>query len=148
MWRQLWEVPLHKQEVSKALKDGIINKIKNNAGETIGETLIALLIAALALTMLAGALSSATSIILRGKTVMQDYYEANNRLAERNDAAKTGKLTVTISDNAGALGSLSSEDEIKMTVEDVPYYSNDELGRTPVIYYSLTSYTTDDGDEP
>lgn len=131
------------------MKDGIIKKIKNNAGETIGETLIALLIAALALTMLAGALSSATSIILRGKTAMQEYYEANNRLAERIDAAKTGTLTVTIADKAGALGSSSSEDEIEMTVEDVPYYSNDELGSAPVIYYSLTSYTTtDDGDEP
>ena len=45
----------------------IKKKIKSTSGESIGESLVALLISALAIVMLAGALTSAASIIRKSK---------------------------------------------------------------------------------
>jgi len=56
------------------MKKTIKSKIRSIAGETIGETLIALLISALALLMLAGAIGSASKIVTRNKTAMDEYY--------------------------------------------------------------------------
>ena len=53
---------------------GVLRKLYSRAGESIGETLIALLISSLALLMLAGAVSSASRIVTRNKTAMEDYY--------------------------------------------------------------------------
>jgi len=61
------------QRVDAVMKK-TLKKLRSRAGESIGETLIALLISALALLMLAGAVSSASRIVTRNKTAMEDYY--------------------------------------------------------------------------
>ena len=82
----------------------LFRKVKNRSGETIAETLVALLIAALALTMLAGAITTATGIITRSSKKIDAYFnDANANLVEMQDInkIKTGSVVLT-EENAGA----------------------------------------------
>ena len=56
------------------MKNPFLDKLRDRAGESIAETLVGLLISALALLMLAGALTSASNIVNKSKTAMEDYY--------------------------------------------------------------------------
>lgn len=115
---------------------GILNnirsgKLRSKAGETITETLVALLIAALALTMLAGAISSAATIIKHNRTVFNEYYSENEKLMRMSSTSE--KATVTITDKNGNAGSNS------FTV-GVDTYTNSRLS-TPVTAYKVTAPT-------
>ncbi len=52
----------------------MFRKLRSRSGESIGETLVALLISALALVMLAAAITSATGIINRSNTAIEQRY--------------------------------------------------------------------------
>lgn len=78
---------------SKTVSNNSIRaKLVSQTGETIGETLIALLISALALTMLAGAISTAAKLITKSEAVMTKYYAGITSLGDPS----TSSLTVTI----------------------------------------------------
>lgn len=78
----------------KTIHASVKNKIKNRCGETIAETLIALLIAALALTMLAGAISYAFTLIRNSRRNLEAYYDTANNMASLSGGSSK---TVTIS---------------------------------------------------
>ena len=74
----------------------IRNKIRSRAGESLAEVLVALLVATLALMILAGMISSTTSIVKASESKMGDYYAENAKL-ENISGTNT---TVTITDGA------------------------------------------------
>ena len=67
-------------ERNDSVKRRLGAKLRSRAGESIGETLVSLLIAALALTMLAGAIASATKIITQSKAKMAEYYAGDGAM--------------------------------------------------------------------
>ena len=79
----------------------IVDKIKNNSGETIGETLVALLISSLALMMLAGAIATSSGIITRSSEKIDSYYEANENLVTMTSAEGPVELTIKESGTTG-----------------------------------------------
>lgn len=79
-----------------ASSNDFCSKLRSQAGETIGETLIALLISALALTMLAGAISTAANLITKSEIVMTNYYGGLTALGDPNK----GDLTVSVSESS------------------------------------------------
>ena len=102
----------------------MIKKLSSRRGESIGETLVALLISALALMMLAGAVSSALNLVSKSKLVMDDYYHANNAVAERAEATAVNGPDL----DPSALAPLPNY--------EVKYWANEQLS-TPVIAYRL-----------
>lgn len=108
------------------MKDRLKAKLKSKAGETIGETLIALLVSALALTMLAGAISTAAKLITESETKMTEYYAGINALGNPN----TSGLSVEL---------IGAEESIKLmgnaSTIDVSYSINPAFPNKPVIAY-------------
>ena len=123
------------------MKKRILKKLSSQSGESIGETLVALLIAALALTMLAGAVSSAMNIVTRSKKSMDDYYTVNNAVVARATVqpSKNG-LTVngTVYHPNGLTLTVSG---LNSTNDDytVDYWSNQQISGTQVIAYTLST---------
>ena len=103
-------------------------KLRDRSGESIGETLVALLVSSLALVMLAGAISSAHSLITRSDAKMTEYYQNDNALAERR-GAQTAE--VTISEDS------TEEDALTPQALQVAYDINGAFGGTPVTAYRL-----------
>ena len=61
-------------------KHTMLNKLRSQAGETIGETLVSLLIGALALTMLAGAVSTAGRLVNNSRDNLKEYYSGRDEM--------------------------------------------------------------------
>lgn len=76
----------------------IRNKTRSRSGETLAEVLVALLVATLALMILAGMISSTTSIVKASESKMDDYYAGNARLENISGTSTT--VTITIADSA------------------------------------------------
>lgn len=98
-------------------------KLKSQVGETIGETLVALLISALALTMLAGAISTAANLITKSETVMETYYTGINALGNPSEDG----LSIALSDGAKLIG---GSDTI-----GVQFSKNEAFSNKPIIAY-------------
>lgn len=120
------------------MKSKAIKKLSSQAGESIGETLIALLISALALMMLAGAISSAMRIVTNSKDRMDDYYQVNNAIVER-------EITAPVIDGTALTGFTGtfnvSIDKLlpdEMTLP-VTYWKNEQLSGVPVIAYTQSN---------
>ena len=77
-------------------------RLRSRAGESITETLVALLIAALALTMLAGAVSSAGQIVMRSRDKLNSYYEEAVSVVEMSGSGTSGSVKITGSSIAPA----------------------------------------------
>ena len=107
----------------------IRKKLHSRAGETISETLISLLIASLALVMLAGAVTSGSAMIAKGRTKLEDYYSKNEKLATISQPAagdsKTGSLK----------WELVSGKELDGQTFSVVYAENDAFSNKKVISY-------------
>ena len=101
-----------------------MKKILNQIGETISETLISLLVASLALTMLAGAISSASKIITEGRQKLDRYYEANE--------ADTGVIKMKEGGTVGKIQFEVTDGSFTQPGEDILYFKNPEF---PVISY-------------
>ena len=103
------------------------NKLNSRTGETIAETLVALLISALALIMLAGAISTTSRVVTESENKMQEYYTANNSLAE--PSGNNGTLTIADSEGKNVIlfGTTSSI--------DIAYSKNDAFSGHPVVAY-------------
>ena len=103
----------------------IMTKLKSQAGETIGETLVALLISALALTMLAGAISTAAKLITKSETVMETYYDGITSLGNPNAEG----LSIAFSDEVKLIGDSTSGSI------GVKFAKNEAFGSKPIIAY-------------
>ncbi len=67
----------------------IIEKLRNNNGESMAELLIALLIGSLAMIMLADMVMVSSKILVSNKENYKDYIEHLNVLSERNTSSPT-----------------------------------------------------------
>ena len=108
-------------------------KFKSHAGESISETLISLLIAALALVMLAGAISSSTSVILKSEDKLKDYYDSAESLTKRTSGISSSNPEIKITDNNSAISAPNYP---------VIYYKNEEFSKTPVVAYEYIPTST------
>lgn len=102
-------------------------KLNSRTGETIAETLVALLISALALIMLAGAISTTSRIVTESENKMQEYYTANNGLAE--PSGNDGSLTIADNEGKGVILFGKTSDI------DIAYSKNDVFSGHPVVAY-------------
>ena len=106
-------------------------KLKSQSGESLAETLVSLLIAALALVMLAGAMSTASGVILKSRDKLDKYYSANEEDSGIVKMASEGAIVnggITIADT-------ETTDMISSQSFKITYYKNDEFGNTPVVAY-------------
>lgn len=101
-------------------------KVCSRAGESIAETMVALLIAALALTMLAGAVTSASKMINTGRERLDNYYTQTNEMVTFTDG-RTMVNGITIK---GSGGSKFSQDSYTIV-----YVKNSAFSGTPVVSY-------------
>lgn len=112
--------------------ESFITRIKerlcSQKGESIGETLVSLLIAALALVMLAGAMTSASNIIISSRNKLESYYDANESLAKRESGTPMVN-TLKLEDTSGAVSS--------QTIT-VSYYQNTVFSDKPVVVYDIS----------
>ena len=115
-------------------------KLRGRNGESLSETLLALLISALALTMLAGAISSAANVITRGNEQMTDYYAADVAVAKHDG---TNLYTNKNGDELNIKGSVT----VKLTAQggtiplkeyEAVYYENQAFASIPVVSYEMT----------
>lgn len=113
----------------------IAQKLRSRGGESIAETLIALLISSLALVMLAGAVSSATSVVLQSKTTMTDYYKKDSGIVKRDGTAATVNML---------LKDTSADAPLAEQTISVDYYKNDTFSSKPVYAYTVHKETTTD----
>ena len=107
----------------------ILRKVKSRAGETIAEVLVALLISSVALVMLASMIASTTNMVTQSKSKMEAYYAANEEL-EKQISAGNVSFSIRISDE----DSSASEPSVNVTIEGLPRFKNDVLGKTVYAY--------------
>ena len=104
-----------------------IQKLRSRAGMTIGETLVSLLVVALALTMLAGAMSSVSKVIERGRTGVNTYYSEVEKMVSMTGSGSS--KTVKFQDMSTGLTT-----KLEVTDQNVSSYSA-KLGNTTVVMY-------------
>lgn len=115
----------------------IMRKLSSQAGESIGETLVALLISALALVMLAGAVSSGMRVVTNSKEKMNAYYQVNNAIVAREDAATDEDGTKIEGFSKGTLSvEISHLFPTGKTIPTAECWKNGTLSGIPVIVYS------------
>ena len=112
----------------------IRKKLKNQAGESLAETLVSLLIAALALVMLAGAISSASGVIIKSRDKLDKYYSAN----EEND----GVVRMASGGTPGSMKMTDSSGVVQDKTINIIYFKNDEFAKTPVVAYKYNPSET------
>lgn len=110
-------------------------KLRSRTGETIAETLIALLISALALTMLAGAISTAASLVIKSNRQMSKYYSADQKLVEQDTTSDDEGYTY-ISGNTATITD-SESGTVSQTFPEVKGYQNNAFSGIPVMAYSI-----------
>lgn len=114
----------HKKEIRIMkrihIPEKVNKKLRDRAGESLSETLVALLISAFALVMLAGAIATASRIVMVSRDKLEHYYDENENLA-------------TMETSDGTLTMKFSNSTVKIPVY---YYENDVFGtnKTVVAY--------------
>jgi len=98
----------------------IYGKLNDSRGDSIAEVLVALLIAAVALVMLASMIASSSSMIIRSRGYMTDYYDQNNDLIDNAANQHDGTVTVKASDGTSPYGITENGEtlNVKYTVND------------------------------
>lgn len=126
------------------MKHRMMSRLRSRAGETLAETLVALLVSALALTMLAGAVSTAFRIIEASDRQMNEYYANNNLLAQRADPPEGNhsyvkgsfKAVLVDKEDAARLVLLTSEKPSpQINYADFNYFYNEAFAGKPVMAY-------------
>ena len=116
--------PTAEGSIIKTLREKLIRRLRSNSGESFAETLVSLLISVLALTMLAGAISTASGLITKSRTKIDSYQD--------NIEA------VIAAESVGIKGTVTIEKELTDTINiaplDIVFYSTD-FGSTPVGIY-------------
>ena len=108
-------------------------RLRSQAGESIGETLASLLIAALALTMLAGAVTTAGNVVTRSRNKLNSYYEAANSVAQMSSGTTSTSGRVTITDNDNSSTYKGETHQIKL------YSNSEQFGNIQVAAYKLSN---------
>lgn len=118
------------------MRKKLLAKLQSGMGETLGETLLALLISALALTMLAGAISTALNLVTKSNEQMTKYYGGDNIIAtQRTDMASGDGDTVTTTEATVTLTGSTQTFNVKC-------FANSAFPGTTVVSY--VSYTPGD----
>lgn len=104
-------------------------RLRSQAGESIGETLVSLLVAALALTMLAGAVSSAGRIVTLSRNKLNSYYSSANSVAQMSGTSTSGSVTIT----GDSIASAGETHNINM------YSNSEQFGNIQVAAYKLSN---------
>ena len=102
----------------------IRNKTRSRSGETLAEVLVALLVATLALMILAGMISSTTSIVKASESKMDDYYAENAKL--ENISGTETPVTITIEDTTDT--PVTHTFDVKLN-----YYENQIFGASKTV---------------
>lgn len=126
------------------MKRRALNKLRSRAGESLVETLVALLVSALALTMLAGAVTTATRIIEASDKKMNEYYANNNLLAQRA-APPAGSLTYEKGSFSAMMVDKEDDTKVALLTREKPspdincaefnYYYNKSFVGKPVVAF-------------
>ena len=106
-------------------------KLGSQTGESLAETLISLLIASLALVMLAGAMTTASSVLTRSREKLggeNGYYSQTEPLVKMESGTAS---TIEISGTSTISGTTVKLDQHV----DIVYNKNDAFSKTPVIAY-------------
>ena len=104
-------------------------KLRSQLGETIGETLVSLLIGALALTMLAGAVTTAGRLVKDSRNNLDSYYSQRDVLTEMSSSGTVGDMILSDS-SAGTSVSQSQKVEL--------YYNSEQFGHSTVAAYKIS----------
>lgn len=118
--------PTAEGSIIKTLREKLIRRLRSNSGESFAETLVSLLISVLALTMLAGAISTASGLITKSRTKIDSYQDNIEAVIAAESVGITGTGTVTIEKEL--------TDTINIAPLDIVFYSTD-FGSTPVGIY-------------
>lgn len=110
-----------------------LRKLKERKGESVAEALVSLVIASLGMVLLAGMITASVNLITESRDTISDYVTADNRLETREGSALSG--TASVKDDTGREMRLTDGDASSQI--PVYYYSNTEIGSTPVISYRL-----------
>ena len=106
-----------------------LRKLKERKGESVAEALVSLVIASLGMVLLAGMITASVNLITESRDTISDYVTADNRLEAREGSALSG--TASVKDDTGREMRLTDGDASSQI--PVYYYSNTEIGSTPVI---------------
>ena len=114
----------------------ILKKLRSKKGESIGEVLVALLISSLGLTLLAGMITSAKSVLDRSKTKMDSY---NGNIAtlvkHTSDIRFTGDVSIKVKEQGGEYKTWDFT--VDTSAANVNYYVTSDFQSTPVVAYSV-----------
>lgn len=113
------------------MMEKLIKKLHSRAGESIAETLVAVLIAALSLTLLAGAISTSTSVIKKTREKLSDYYDDCSGTGDKGVAWMSAESGTALEDGIA----LSMADVTYPIKYDITYYINGEFSQAPVVSY-------------
>lgn len=105
------------------MMENLKKKLNSQSGESLAETLVSLLIAALALVMLAGAMTTASNVVMKSRDKLggeNGYYSKTENLVKMES---TTSNTVEINGTG-----------LNQSVE-IEYDVNDAFSKTPVIAY-------------
>ena len=98
------------------------------------ETLVALLISSFALLMLAGSITTASSIVERSRKKMDDYYTANEEMVIMPATVRSSNITK--STGSLKVSTLSSGSTLSIPPQAIVYYQNNAFsGSDPIITY-------------
>lgn len=116
--------PTAEGSIIKTLREKLIRRLRSNSGESFAETLVSLLISVLALTMLAGAISTASGLITKSRTKIDSYQDNIEAVIAAESVGITGTVTIE----------KELTDTINIAPLDIVFYSTD-FGSTPVGIY-------------
>lgn len=116
--------PTAEGSIIKTLREKLIRRLRSNSGESFAETLVSLLISVLALTMLAGAISTASGLITKSRTKIDSYQDNIEAVIAAESDGITGTVTIE----------KELTDTINIAPLDIVFYSTD-FGSTPVGIY-------------
>lgn len=117
---------------SKRILTRMNEKLKSKSGESISEVLVALLISALAIVLLASMIAASTNMVMKSKSKMKDYANAENSIVERSGDGESGSVQIVDSNNNPVVLTDGAGTGI-----EVAYFTNDESVRHTVRSYKV-----------
>lgn len=116
--------PTAEGSIIKTLREKLIRRLRSNSGESFAETLVSLLISVLALTMLAGAISTASGLITKSRTKIDSYQDNIEAVIAAESVEIPGTVTIE----------KELTDTINIAPLDIVFYRT-YFGSTPVGIY-------------
>lgn len=101
-------------------------RLCSQAGESIGETLASLLVAALALTMLAGAMTTAGNVVTQSRDKLDSYYDKANSVVQKMSGLEIDGNKVTIANGTVTITDTDNSSTYNGETHQIKLYSNRE----------------------